>query len=319
MTPLNLWSPQAGMPILAALTTSYLLGVVHGITPDEHTWPITFSYAIGSYSARRGFLVGLVFSLAFTLQRSLMSELAYFSLVRIFTFPKVEGFVYIVVGVAMAVGGLYIFRSGNVFHIHFGRIDSSHHQAAVAGTMPEDQTPTLKMAAVHGFIAGFGFGAFAMIIYTVLAPAMPGPWAGWLPGFLFGLGTTTVQILAGLAFGQMSHSLRLPPEAAARIAGLTAGRSLTWGGLVFFLGGIMQLLVPSLAKLHIVTPLKIHNLHELGLPFVLVITVVLFIGGGTMVAETRRVMRTIAGNAGPSGKEDSQNCPYRHEYHADQR
>jgi len=35
--------------------------MVHGITPDEHTWPITFNYAIGSYSIRGGLKAGLCF------------------------------------------------------------------------------------------------------------------------------------------------------------------------------------------------------------------------------------------------------------------
>jgi hypothetical protein len=29
-----------------ALIYSFLFGLLHGILPDEHTWPITFSYAI---------------------------------------------------------------------------------------------------------------------------------------------------------------------------------------------------------------------------------------------------------------------------------
>ena len=36
------------------LMTALLLGLVHGITPAEHTWPITFSYAVGGYSTWRG-------------------------------------------------------------------------------------------------------------------------------------------------------------------------------------------------------------------------------------------------------------------------
>jgi hypothetical protein len=34
---------------LEALIYSFLFGLLHGILPDEHTWPITFSYAIGWY------------------------------------------------------------------------------------------------------------------------------------------------------------------------------------------------------------------------------------------------------------------------------
>ena len=35
------------MAPLEALTYSFLFGLLHGILPDEHTLPITFSYAIG--------------------------------------------------------------------------------------------------------------------------------------------------------------------------------------------------------------------------------------------------------------------------------
>jgi hypothetical protein len=65
----NLWSPQHGLAVGVALLTAFLLGVVHGVAPDEHTWPITFSYAVGSFSARKGMRSALAFSLAFTLQR----------------------------------------------------------------------------------------------------------------------------------------------------------------------------------------------------------------------------------------------------------
>jgi ABC-type nickel/cobalt efflux system permease component RcnA len=46
---INLWDP-VHVTGLAVFITALVLGVIHGITPDEHTWPITFSYAIGSYS-----------------------------------------------------------------------------------------------------------------------------------------------------------------------------------------------------------------------------------------------------------------------------
>lgn len=290
---MDLWSPHAGTSLMMILATAYLLGLVHGITPDEHTWPITFSYAIGSYSTRKGMAVGLFFSLAFTLQRAIASELAYFALASIMSFPGVDYIVYLVVGMAMFLGGLYIFRFKNVLHIHFGRVDRSHHAAALSGTLPDIQPPTIKMAVVHGFIAGFGFGAFALIIYSTLAPAMPSPYWGWLPGFLFGLGTTTVQLLAGAAFGMLSRHLKLPPEAAARVSGLTAGRTLTWGGLLFFLAGAFGLLYPSLAGYQLTTPFYIHNLHHIGIAFALVIVVVMVIGMGTLIIETHRIQRRL--------------------------
>ena len=72
---INLWDP-GHVTFTVDLVTAFLLGLVHGITPDEHTWPITFSYAVGSHSTARGLRAGLIFSLAFTAQQALASELS---------------------------------------------------------------------------------------------------------------------------------------------------------------------------------------------------------------------------------------------------
>jgi hypothetical protein len=61
------------MAPLEALTYSFLFGLLHGILPDEHTWPITFNYAIGSTSGREGMKAGFYFSAAFTGQRACLS------------------------------------------------------------------------------------------------------------------------------------------------------------------------------------------------------------------------------------------------------
>jgi hypothetical protein len=59
----DLWDPTH-VTIPVDLLTAFMLGIVHGITPDEHTWPITFSYAVGGYSTWRGLRAGLIFSAA---------------------------------------------------------------------------------------------------------------------------------------------------------------------------------------------------------------------------------------------------------------
>ena len=37
---LDLRSPHAVLALWAVMATALLLGMVHGVTPDEHTWPI---------------------------------------------------------------------------------------------------------------------------------------------------------------------------------------------------------------------------------------------------------------------------------------
>ena len=71
MSPINLYNPT-NVDFIAALIISYLLGIVHGITPDEHTWPITFSYAVGSGSTKGGMKAGLIFSSGFILRICLL-------------------------------------------------------------------------------------------------------------------------------------------------------------------------------------------------------------------------------------------------------
>ena len=117
---LNLWEP-ASATLAVNLLTAFLLGLVHGITPDEHTWPITFSYAIGSYSTRRGLRVGMIFSLAFAAQQALVSELAYLGLAGWFVFEHHEDVIYLVVGALMVAAGLYVTGRGALPHLHLWR------------------------------------------------------------------------------------------------------------------------------------------------------------------------------------------------------
>ncbi|CAB1129892.1 DsbD_2 domain-containing protein [Candidatus Hydrogenisulfobacillus filiaventi] len=289
----NLWNPAAGMAVGPTLLTAFLLGVVHGITPDEHTWPITFSYAIGSYSTRGGLKSGLLFSLAFTVQRAIASELAYLSLARFLTRPGVDAVVYVLVGAAMAWAGSYALHHRHALHLHL-----FHRREHAAGPdndlenwAPRARAPRPAMALLHGFIAGWGVGAFATILYTVLAPSMPGPAWGWAPGAAFGLGTTAVQAAAGAAFGAASRQLHLSPDQAANVAFTTSGRTLWWGGWAFVVAGILGLIFPPVMQAGITTGLHIHNLHTLGIGFVLVMVTVLGVGVGSLVREVRRAAR----------------------------
>ncbi len=137
----------------------------------------------------------------------------------------------------------------------------------------------VKLALIHGFIAGFGFGAFALIIYTVLAPSMPSPWFGFLPGMLFGLGTMTMQVLFGSAFGKwLSSNKNLNIQGIAFVGKTISTYVLEYGGLAFIVAGAAILYAPWLLNLAIVTPIYVHNLHDLGIGFFLVIAVVVVIG-----------------------------------------
>jgi len=282
---LDLWNPTH-VTIAVDLLTAFVLGLVHGITPDEHTWPITFSYAIGSYSTARGLRMGLIFSLAFTVQQALASELAHLGLTHWFTFQPIDQIVYVLVGLVMAAAGLFVTGRGTLPHLKLpGRLGSAIDRG------PRELKPW--MAAVHGFIAGWGLDAFSVAIYTTLAPAMPSAATGWLPGLVFGIGTLCVQAAAGAAFGCWAARQGLPPQAIRNIALVTAARTLLWGGGAFAGFGVVALVFPYIADVGLATPLHIPNLNRLGLPFVLALFTVVGIGVTTFLSATQAWRRRL--------------------------
>jgi hypothetical protein len=194
----------------------------------------------------------------------------------------------------MAAAGLYVMGRGILPHLHL--------PGGVPGHAGDAQPRELKpwMPAVHGFIAGWGLDAFSLIIYTTLAPAMPSAATGWLPGCLFGLGTLCVQGAAGAAFGAWAARRGLPPEAIRSISLTTAARTLTWGGLAFILFGLIALAVPGAANVEIATPLRVHNLDTLGLPFVLVVFTVFGVGVTSFVTATQAWRRRHLAGDGAS-------------------
>jgi len=236
------------MTALTAVIYSFLFGMLHGVLPDEHTWPITFSYAIGGASGRQGIRAGLYFSAAFTLQRTLLSEAAYLALAPYLLKPGVNQIVYIVVGVVMAIAGAVVLRLNFYPHFHLlghhhedanqielsGKVMSIHHNE----TTESPRTPPVRWTMIHGFIAGFGFGGFSLFVNTVAAPAMGSAWLGFLPGLVFGLGTMIMLVVVGFLFGSaMRWSHMLSEDEIKRIGSQTGGRTLFFGGLLFAVFG----------------------------------------------------------------------------------
>jgi hypothetical protein len=289
---INLWDPTH-VSLTVDLLTAFLLGIVHGVTPDEHTWPITFSYAVGSYSTARGLRAGLLFSLAFSIQVGLASQLAHFGLSRWFASGAFDNIVYVAVGVVMAAAGVFAMGRGVLPHVHL----PGTPRPAVHAVRPRE----LKwwMPAVHGFVAGWGIDAFSAIIYTTLAPAMPSAAIGWLPGLVFGFGTLCVQAAAGAAFGAWAVRRGLPKEAIRNIALTTAARTLTWGGAAFFIFGLFGLVFPGLANIGLKTPLHVHNLDTLGLPFLLLVFAVFGVGVTSFVSATHQYRRRLPAASAP--------------------
>ena len=241
------------MTPLIALTYSFVFGLLHGILPDEHTWPITLSYAIGGASGKEGLKAGLYFSAAFTLQRAFISELAYLALAPFLLSTTINGIVYMVVGLVMSAAGAIVLRRNHYPHFHLvghhhahiqdmetsGRLLTRSHEDVAGAVM----APPARWTLIHGFIAGFGFGGFSLFVNTVAAPAMPGPWLGFLPGLLYGLGTMIVLVVIGSLVGvSLQKSRNFTEHEIRRIGAHTAGRVLFYGGLLFGVFGLVTLL-----------------------------------------------------------------------------
>ena len=234
----------------AILTYCFLLGMLHGILPDEHTWPITFSYAIGAGSGARGMRAGLSFAAAFTVQRALMSELSYLALAPFLRSPAVNSAVYIVVGAVMSLAGWMLATKRRYGHFH---LLGHHHESPEQMERATDvlsrrhtagggeQSLPLRWTLLHGFVAGFGMGGFALFVNAVAAPAMPGARFGFLPGLFFGLGTIVTLAAVSAVFGFAVRAVSGLKEEDVRRFGTRAGaRMLYFGGFLFVAAGLVM-------------------------------------------------------------------------------
>jgi len=219
------------------LAGCFALGMLHGVIPDEHTWPITFAYSVGSATGKGGMKAGGFFSLAFTVQRAIMSQLVYFAVaVFLVTREWLNGPIYFVVGLAMAVAG-YLILKEKIPHFHplmnVSRSDLMKH------TSIQEQTVPVHWTVIHGFISGFGVdtGVFTTFVYLAALPALAdnGLWMlGWLPGALFGLGTFVVLMLIGFFFGQtLQIAKKFGSVRIASFGRLVGARVLLYGGIAF--------------------------------------------------------------------------------------
>ena len=240
--------------MISLLLQCFGYGLLHGILPDEHTWPITFSYAIQGASGKKGIKAGLYFSLAFALQRALGSELAYLFLASWLSNSRVNPIVNIVVGGVMVWAGVQMRKRGSYIHLHLlghhhensehleseGSILTHHHRESPTDINTQNQFPR-RWAMIHGFIAGFGVGPFALFIYTVASPQMPSALFGFLPGLLFGLGTMLMLALLGGMFGSALKTTGKFSAAEIKAIGmLTGSLTLLGGGIVFILFPVLS-------------------------------------------------------------------------------
>ncbi len=288
-----LFSPPHGLTLAMILGIAFILGLLHGATPDEHTWPITFSYAVGSYSTRGGMKTGFVFSLGFTVQRAFLTTLGFLGLAAFYITYNLNGPVYIIVGITMFVAGSYVLK-GKYMHIPFDCLFCRDHHTSRAERVQPHKTPgnvSSGMAMIHGLIAGFGFGAYSSIIVFILAPQVHSLLYAPLVGALFGVGTMVMQIIFGAVFARLVGAKKLGEDAIKYLGRSTAGRTLYYGGILFAIIGALVLAFPILNSLAISTGNPIPNLDSVGVSTILVLGTVGVIGIGSMIKGYRELVR----------------------------
>lgn len=283
----ELLNPPNGLTVTEILIISLILGMLHGATPDEHTWPITFSYAIGKYSTKSGMKAGFLFSLGFTIQRSFLTTLGFIGLASFYAKYNLDGPVYTIVGFVMAIAGSYILK-GKYIHLP---IDKILHKKIHRELEDKLRDIPLKMTIVHGLIAGFGFGAYATIITFILAPQMPTVFYAPLPGMFFGIGTMIIQIIFGALFANILKAKNMGEKELQYIARKTAGRTLYYGGLVFMIVGLLIIAFPVIDSFAISTGNPIPNLDAINVGFLLVVGVVGLIGISSIVMSYKEVLK----------------------------
>lgn len=300
------------------LSLAFVLGIIHGLTPDEHTWPITFSYSIGAFNKKGGAKAGLFFSLGFTAQRALLGLLSFTALASFFTGIYTDSIVFIAVGLVMSASGFYILRKNIYIDFHFfaelvdwvvhlftGKHTHKHehsnqqfkeegldqHNLFAERSFLEPRKVPLPLATLHGAIAGFGFGAIDLLIYTSIVPKMPSIWFAWIPGFLFGIGTLIMQVILGYAIGSWLQRRKYSEKQITFISRKTSGRTLGYGGLVFALVGVLIFFVPQIGAFGIATGLNIPNLDtfDIGMAIVSAVLVITAISYFLAIKEIKKL------------------------------
>ncbi|MGC9153114.1 MAG: hypothetical protein ACP5GY_05200 [Vulcanisaeta sp.] len=156
-----------------------IVGVIHGLKPDEHTWPITVSYGLMQRSIKGVAAAVSVFAGALTLVWTLMSALVG-ELMGLLNTSILDPYVDIIVGLTMIGVAAYL-----VFGKH-----RDHHGV---------RTADYKLIWIHGLAAAFGGDFFIVLILTIAIVPMITTGLSFLVGFMFGFGSWVAQTIIVLA------------------------------------------------------------------------------------------------------------------------
>jgi hypothetical protein len=157
----------------------FIIGIIHGLKPDEHTWPITISYGLMQRNTRGVITAVAVFAGALTLVWTLMSALAG-QLMGLLATSLLDPYVDIIVGLTMI---------GVAAYLVFGNHEHTE----------EVKTADYKVIWIHGLAAAFGGDFFIVLILTIALIPLISPGLSFLVGLAFGIGSLIAQSVIVIA------------------------------------------------------------------------------------------------------------------------
>ena len=180
--------------MVSSLVSVFILGLVHGLTPCEHTWPIIFSFVISQRKWQRGVLAAVFFISPATLVWGAIAGVSGF-LGSIIWKESYEICVHLGLGGLMIVFGLYILSFLKLPHLHLGGrcLDNDSRKLS------------LRQLPLYGLVLGFGPCVPVLMTYAVAAE-LHNVLLGIFAGLSFGLGTMIA--LSGIS-AILSKSLEL--------------------------------------------------------------------------------------------------------------
>ncbi len=166
-----------------------IIGIIHGLKPDEHTWPITVSYGLMQRDINGVIAAVSVFAGALTLVWTIMSALIG-QLLNLINTSILDPYIDILVGLTMMGVAAYL-----VFGNH--------------GHAEEVRTADYKLIWIHGLTAAFGGDFFIVLILTTILVPTISTGLSFLIGFAFGLGSWLSQsVIVALIYKGIIHSIK---------------------------------------------------------------------------------------------------------------
>ncbi len=165
----------------------FLIGMIHGLKPDQHTWPITIPYAISQRSLFMGILASFVFTGTLTLVWTMLSTFTGVVLNLVTDPEALTPYADALAGTTMiTVASIFLFRTKKNGMLN--RID-------------EPKTaPNFKYIWIHGLAASFG-GDFLVVLLlaTLLVGSIIPVYLSFTIGLLFGIGSMLTQAIVVIA------------------------------------------------------------------------------------------------------------------------